>query len=147
MLLPSVTAGRTQLIGDKAIVEIDNFLFDSLFLWERLTRRGARLGTPTFRTTVARSKGYQLRSSGRVKPKVRLCEPWVMVCLDSDEPRSGDRELMTRCPFTTSNRYRPYGARYLWMLTQGSQSLALGSTPTAATQLVEGSPLVSSLLL
>ena len=33
-------------------------------------------------------------SAVRVKPKVRLCEPWVMVDQVA-EPRSGDRDFVT----------------------------------------------------
>ena len=33
------------------------------------------------------------------------------------------------------NAFAPFGARFAWRLTQGSQSLALGSTLIAASQL------------
>ena len=56
------------------------------------------------------------------------------------EPRSGDREFVNRFRLIVA----PFGARFLGWLTQGSQSLALGLTLTAATQLVGGSRLVSS---
>src|SRR5580765_6153321 len=47
-----------------------------------------------------------------------LCEPWVRM-VGLPEPRGGDRELLNRVPLITG-------------LTQGSQSLALGLTLTAA---------------
>ena len=47
--------------------------------------------------------------------------------------------------FLLEDLYRPSGARSIKAaLTQGSQSLALGLTLTAAPQLVEGSRLISS---
>ena len=53
----------------------------------------------------------QLRSSGRVKPKVRLCEPWVMVRLIR---RAAKRQQKVGVPLITSNRCRRFGARCLW---------------------------------
>jgi len=59
------------------------------------------------------------------------------------EPRSGDRDLVGSRLLPVI-AVAPWGLDYLRWLTQGSQSLALGLTLNAATQLVGGSPLVSS---
>jgi hypothetical protein len=59
------------------------------------------------------------------------------------EPQSGDRVLVNRVPLIISDR-RPFGARLPQVVTQGSQSLALGLTLNTATQFVEGSRLTSS---
>ena len=64
--------------------------------------------------------------------------------LDSGEPRSGDRELVNLGRLLPVIAVAPSGARYLWVVDPRLAKLALGLTLTAATQLVEGSPLVSS---
>src|SRR5580765_7698411 len=64
----------------------------------------------TFFATLRVAKVSQLYSY--------LCEPWVRL-VGLPEPRGGDRELLNRVPLITG-------------LTQGSQSLALGLTLTAA---------------
>ena len=78
----------------------------------------------------------------RVKPRARLCEPWVSVP-KVIEPRRGDRKH-----FQISARYelcRRFAApKSNEPLTQDSQSLALGLTLTAAPQLLECSRLMSS---
>jgi len=51
------------------------------------------------------------------------------------QPRSGDREFVNRIPLAIIV-VAPSGLDYVRWLTQGSQSLALGLTLTAATQLV-----------
>jgi hypothetical protein len=78
----------------------------------RLQPGGARRCKPKACKTVASECGDQLRSSDRVKPKVRLCEPWVMVRWIV-EPRSGDREFVNRSRLITSDHCRPFGARFL----------------------------------
>src|SRR5436190_22887937 len=57
-----------------------------------------------------------------------------MGSLDSAS-RERRQRLRKQRPAITSDCCRPCGARLLWWLTQGSQSLALGLTLTAATQL------------
>jgi len=67
----------------------------------------------------------------RVKPRVRLCEPWVMVShiLRAAKWRQRKNLVLIR------DRSCPFGARSLWMAhTQGSQSLAPGLTLSAAPQ-------------
>jgi hypothetical protein len=53
------------------------------------------------------------------------------------EPRSGDRKLVNRSRLLPLIAVAPSGLDDLLVLTQGSQSLALGLTLTAATQLRE----------
>ena len=71
-----------------------------------------------------------------------LCEPWEVVN-QFGEPRSGDRDFVTRAALITGDHGRPFGARSSGRraVTQGSQSLGLGLTLTAAQQLVERSRL------
>jgi hypothetical protein len=78
----------------------------------------------------------QLRSSGQSQAQGEFCEPWVSLARLA-EPRSGDREGPR---LITDDRLSPLrGSITFRALTQGSESLAVGLTLTAATQLVEGS--------
>ena len=54
------------------------------------------------------------------------------------EPRSGDRDFVTLAMLITGEPCRPFGVEHLLAaVTQGSQSLTLSLTLTAAPQLVE----------
>ena len=76
------------------------------------------------------------RAAVRVKPKARLCEPWVMI-VRFGEPRSSDREFVTGAPSDCQSPRSPLRGSIALKrsLTQGSQSLALGLILTAAPQL------------
>jgi len=86
------------------------------------------------------SDSTSCEAATRAKPKASLCEPWVTV-EKIFEPRSGDRLLsglfMIFALFNelalsdAAPRLRNTAGR----VTQGSQSLALGLTLAAASQL------------
>src|SRR5205814_9732816 len=68
----------------------------------------------------------ELRSSGRAKPKARLCEPWVVVvgyfrAAKRRQRVNGQAELLMLSPLAGLNRQ-----------PQGSRSLALGLVLNAA---------------
>ena len=81
-------------------------------------------------------------AAARIKPKVRLCEPWVMGWLNL-ESRGAATETSSPGPLLPVIAVAPSGLDHKVGLTQGSQSLALGLTLAAAPQLVECSRLVS----
>ena len=78
----------------------------------------------------------------RVKPKARLCEPWVTRPTNIPEPRSGARwsQFIEQEKIKTSPPRSLVAAprlQQIFSTTQGSQSLALGLTLAAAPQLVK----------
>jgi len=64
--------------------------------------------------------------------------------LDSTSPKRRQRVDEQGSRFLPVIAVAPSGLDYVGVVTQGSQSLALGLTLAAATQLAEGSRLVSS---
>src|SRR5258707_8716905 len=73
----------------------------------------------------------------RVKPRARLCEPWVNVVNKFVWSRGAATLICLCSPISRDiNAVAAPRLRQLFDSTQGSQSLALGLTLTAASQLV-----------
>jgi len=82
-------------------------------------------------------------AADRVKPKARLCEPWVNPP-QVIKPRRGDRDRAWSARPVLPTLCRRFAALSVQLaITQGSQSFALGLTLVAAPQLLECSRLVS----
>jgi hypothetical protein len=92
---------------------------------------------------IRREPSTSCEAAVRVKPTARLCEPWVTPAKVIEPPEGRHRLLVINPRLFTDSLSPPRGSANLTNLTQGSQSLALGLTLTAAPQLVEGSRLIS----
>jgi hypothetical protein len=74
----------------------------------------------------------QLRSSGRAKPKARLCEPWVVIekVFRSRGAATAPSQWTVRdwlkCSMNWRSGAAPRLRNIVGRVTQGSQSLALG---------------------
>jgi hypothetical protein len=96
-----------------------------------------------FEKETSRLQLTSCEAAGVVKPKARLCEPWDTSLIDLSEPRSGDRssQRTVHDGLNSSINWLSVAAprlRIFWRaVTQGSQSLALGLTTPAASQLLE----------